>query len=249
MNNEARMTNDDNLKPQTSSLDAVPVIPACSIDRFDRRAARSLLQHSASALAVTGAAVAICYVWVDRSVAFFIHRQQIDQVGWVKWLTLPPPTVQTWSPLVLAVLAVRAAWSPWNRAQKALFVACLSLIVADECRESLAHVFGRYWPNTWHDHNPSLIGTGAYGFAPFQSGNDVSSFPSGHAARIAGFLSVFWIAFPRGHVACLLLALPMLAALVGMNYHFVSDVIAGATLGAVVGSYATGLSGLKPSSE
>ena len=30
-------------------------------------------------------------------------------------------------------------------------------------------------------NGPSLIGTGTYGFHPFQRGDDVGSFPSGHA--------------------------------------------------------------------
>jgi len=38
--------------------------------------------------------------------------------------------------------------------------------------------------------------------------------------------------------------LPMLIALVAMNYHFVGDVIAGSTLGAIVGTFAVALSGL-----
>ncbi len=59
---------------------------------------------------------------------------------------------------------------------KGLPVACISLIVADDFRISLGDVFGRYWPETWTHDNPSLIGTGTYGFHPFQRGDDVGSF-------------------------------------------------------------------------
>jgi hypothetical protein len=34
------------------------------------------------------------------------------------------------------------------------------------------------------------------------------------------------------------MALPMLIALVAMNYHFVGDVIAGSTLGGIIGAWA-----------
>ena len=122
-----------------------------------------------------------------------------------------------------------------------LFLACVSLIVADQFRESLGDLCGRYWPETWHDNNPSLIGTGAYGFHPFEVGDDIGSFPSGHAARIAGFFSVFWLAMPRGRWLYAILAVPMLIALVAMNYHFVGDVIAGSVLGAIVGAWAARL--------
>ena len=134
------------------------------------------------------------------------------------------------------------------RWQKVLLVACLSLIVADDFRISLSDVFGRYWPETWTHDNPSLIGTGTYGFHPFQRGDDIGSFPSGHACRVLGFAAVWMIAMPRRRVvqiAVIVLCVPMLVSLVAMNYHFVSDVIAGSVLGALIATYAAHLAQLK----
>jgi membrane-associated phospholipid phosphatase len=129
--------------------------------------------------------------------------------------------------------------------QKVLLVAGLSLIVADDFRISLGDVFGRYWPETWTHDNPSLIGTGPYGFHPFQRGDDIGSFPSGHACRIFGFAGVWMIAIPESRVIAIVLAAPMFFSLVAMNYHFVSDVIAGSVLGALVAAYAAHFAGLK----
>jgi membrane-associated phospholipid phosphatase len=199
---------------------------------------RPLLIRSLVAIAACIVAVAVCYYYVDRPVAFFVHDHKIARFEEFRWLTEPPPLVQLWTPLVLVLLAVRRALGPWQRWQQTLFVACVSLIVADQCRESLGDLFGRYWPETWHHNNPSLIGTGAYGFHPFQVGDDNGSFPSGHAARILGFFTVFWLALPRGRWLYAILALPMLVALVAMNYHFVGDVIAGSVLGGIVGAWA-----------
>ncbi len=42
-----------------------------------------------------------------------------------------------------------------------LALACVSMILADQFRESLSYVFGRYWPETWIDNNPSFIQDGA----------------------------------------------------------------------------------------
>ena len=150
--------------------------------------------------------------------------------------------VQSWSPLVLVLLCIRRVVGPWRRWQHVLFVACVGLIVADQFRESLGDLCGRYWPETWHHNNPSLIGTGAYGFHPFEVGDDTGSFPSGHAARILAFFTVFWLAMPRGHWLYAILAAPMCIALVAMNYHFVGDVIAGSVIGGIVGAWATRLS-------
>ncbi|MCI0333171.1 MAG: phosphatase PAP2 family protein [Planctomycetes bacterium] len=201
-----------------------------------------LFRHSFAALGACVFAVVICYYFIDRPVAFFVHNHKIAKIEGFRWLTEPPPMVQGWSPLVLALLAIRRAWGPWRRWQYALFIACVSLIIADQFRESLGDICGRYWPETWHNNNPSLIGTGAYGFHPFEVGDDTGSFPSGHAARILGFFSVLWLAMPRGRWLYAIVALPMLIALVAMNYHFVSDVIAGSVLGAIIGAWSITLS-------
>jgi membrane-associated phospholipid phosphatase len=205
---------------------------------------RTLLLRTLIATACCIAAVVICYFWVDRPVAFFVYHHHINKIQVFRWLTYPPPEVQNWSALVLGILMVRRAWGPFLRWQKALFVACLSLIVADDFRISLGDVFGRYWPETWTHDNLSLIGTGTYGFHPFQRGDDVGSFPSGHAARILGFATVWTIAMPSTRVVVTVLCAPMLVSLVAMDYHFVSDVIAGSVLGGIVATYAAHLARL-----
>ncbi len=126
---------------------------------------RRLLFCTLVAIAACLAAVLVCYLWIDRPVAFFVYRHHINSIKIFRWLTYLPPEVQNWSPLMLTVLMVRRAWGPFARWQKVLLVACLSLIMADEFRMSLGDVFGRYWPETWSHDNPSLIGTGTY--APF----------------------------------------------------------------------------------
>ena len=208
---------------------------------------RTLLLRTSITAAFCIAAVLICYFWIDRSVAFFVYRHHINTIQIFRWLTYPPPEVQNWSALILTILVIRRAWGSLLRWQKALFVACVSLIVADDFRISLGDVFGRYWPDTWTHDNPSLIGTGTYGFHPFQRGDDVGSFPSGHAARILAFATVWIIAMPRSRavqVVVIVLSVPMLVSLVAMNYHFVSDVIAGSVLGGIVATYAAHLARL-----
>ena len=209
---------------------------------------RRLLVRTLIAIAVCTAAVLACYFWIDRSVAFFVYRHHINTIRVFRWLTYPPPEVQNWSALVLAILMVRRAWGPFLHWQKVLLVACLSLIIADDFRISLGDVCGRYWPETWTHDNPSLIGTGTYGFHPFQRGDDIGSFPSGHACRILGFATVWLIAMPNNRtiqVVVILLCAPMLLSLVAMNYHFVSDVIAGSVLGGIVATYAAYLGRLE----
>src|SRR5881392_3564821 len=184
-----------------------------------------LLCRTLIAVGLCIAAVLMCYFWVDRPVAFFVYHHRINTFQVSHWLTYPPPELQTWSPLMLTLLMLRRACGPLARWQKVLLVACLSLIAADEFRTSLGDVCGRYWPETWSNNNPSLIGNDRYGFHPFQRGDDIGSFPSGHAARILGFAIVWLIAMPRSRAIGSVLCAAMLVSLVAMNYHFVGDVI------------------------
>jgi len=209
---------------------------------------RRLLRCTLVTIALCCAAILICYFWIDRPVAFFVYRHHINTIQVFRWLTYPPPEVQNWSALALTILVVRRAWGPFLRWQKVLLVACLSLIVADDFRISLGDVFGRYWPETWTHDNPSLIGTGTYGFHPFQRGDDIGSFPSGHACRILAFAAVWVIGMPHSRtvqVLAIILCVPMLVSLVLMNYHFVGDVIAGSVLGGLVATYAVHLARLQ----
>ena len=211
---------------------------------------RRLLSRTLIIVTLCIAAVLMCYFWIDRPVAFFVYRHHINTIQVFRWLTYPPLEVQNWSALILTVLVIRRAWGPFLYWQKVLLVACLSLIVADDFRISLGDVFGRYWPETWTHDNPSLIGTGTYGFHPFQRGDDIGSFPSGHACRILGFAVVWMIAMPRSRtvqIVAIVLCAPMLVSLVAMNYHFVSDVIAGSVLGGLVATYAAHLARLERS--
>jgi membrane-associated phospholipid phosphatase len=110
-----------------------------------------------------------------------------------------------------------------------------TLAVAVEVKEQLKYAFGRTWPETWVRNNPSFIKDGVYGFFPFSGGPAYSSFPSGHTTAIAAVISVLWICYPRYRVLYALCVLAVGVGLVGANFHFLSDVIAGGFLGVTTG--------------
>jgi membrane-associated phospholipid phosphatase len=198
---------------------------------------KRLLRRSLVALLLCAALVALGYYFVDRPFAFYVYRRGFAELAVLKWLTYPPPLLQAWAPAVLAALMVRRAWGPFSRSERVLLAACVAIILADQLRQTLAYVFGRYWPDTWIHDNPSLIQGGAYGFHPFHSGSAFDSFPSGHMTRTLALAAVVWIAWPRWRWVCVLASGAEAVALVGMNYHFVSDVIAGGFVGSIVGAY------------
>jgi membrane-associated phospholipid phosphatase len=205
---------------------------------------RLLLGRSLGALCVCAVLVALCYFFVDRPFAWFVHEHRTKVDYALIWLTEVPPLVQAWAVAVLAAVMVRRAWGPLGRGPTMLLAGCVALILADQFRESLSYVFGRYWPDTWINNNPSYITDGAYGFHPFHGGTAYGSFPSGHMARTTAFAAAAWIAYPGWRWACAAVTLAEAAGLLGMNYHFVGDVVAGGFLGALVGVFTAKACGL-----
>jgi hypothetical protein len=200
----------------------------------EERRFRRLLARTSVALIVGAVLVLLCYLFLDRPVAYFVHSHRTADEPVLKWLTYPPPVLQSWAPAALVALAVRRAWGPLRRCERTLLAAGVGMILADQFRESLSFVFGRYWPDTWVNNNPSLIHDGAYGFHPFHGGAAYGSFPSG----------------PRWWWTGTAVVLATAVGLVGMNYHFVGDVVAGAFVGGIVGAYtATGCGLGKAASE
>jgi membrane-associated phospholipid phosphatase len=199
---------------------------------------KALLKRSAIATLCCAVLVAVCYFFVDRQVAFWVHSQDFSRSRVLWWLQAPPPLFQDWAPAVLVLLFVRRAWGPFRRWELALLAACLSLLVAAQFKDSLKYCFGRYWPETWTNDNPSLLGDGEYGFHPFHDGGAFGSFPSGHMTRTLAMVAVVWVAYPRLRWACIVASTAVAIGLLGLNYHFVGDVVGGSFVGGIVGVYA-----------
>jgi membrane-associated phospholipid phosphatase len=209
---------------------------------------KGLLVRSALALAACVIVVTVCYFFVDRPVAFFVHDHDLRRYTWLKWLTYAAVAFEPLAPCFLVLAVVRRAWGPLTRAETALMAAGLSFMITLAFKDDLKVAFGRYWPDTWINHNPSLLGDGGYGFHPFAElephtpGEPThegwyGSFPSGHTARICSIASVLWVAYRRWRAVAVLLVAAVVVGLVGMNYHFVGDIVAGGTLGWLVGVY------------
>ena len=87
-------------------------------------------------------------------------------------------------------------------------LASTSVIVAETIKGGLKYIFGRLWPDTWVQNNPSFIHDGAYGFNFFHGGPGYASFPSGHTTVTCALISVLWILYPywRPFYAAIILA-------------------------------------------
>ena len=111
----------------------------------------------------------------------------------------------------------------------------ISIFVTAVLKNQFKFVFGRTWPETWTNNNPSLIRDGVHNFNPFHGGSGFESFPSGHMAAMCVTATILWLCYPRFKVAYALCTAVVAIGLIGANYHFLSDIIAGGFLGASVG--------------
>jgi membrane-associated phospholipid phosphatase len=187
-------------------------------------------------------AVVFCVAVVDRPMALLAHA---DLAGHRRLFDAMTHVVDPIPPLAACGLAVAGfaallGWRP-GAAARTLIACCVATLIAIVLKDELKFAFGRLWPETWVEANPSLIGDGAYGFFPFHGGRGWSSFPSGHTTLVTAPVAVLWARLPRWRP---ILALPVVVAVAGLfgaDYHFVGDMVAGLYLGAACGAGALAL--------
>lgn len=189
-----------------------------------------------TAFVVTVIAIAGCYEWLDRPIALAMHRAVVSHdYGWWTLLTRIPNPLIPLAAIVFIVLAVKLLRRRTLEGMQAvIFVAAVATIVTEVCKEQFKFLFGRAWPESWARTNPSFIRDGIYGFHPFHGGG-YNAFPSGHTAAACAVLAVLWVNYPKAWPLWLAGGLSVAGGLVVLNYHFLSDVIAGAFLGASIG--------------
>jgi membrane-associated phospholipid phosphatase len=194
-----------------------------------------------SGLFATAVMVLISYQWFDRPIALFMHRPgQRSPDGWWKMLThIPNPLI----PVAIAAFVMLGLRALMTRSlpgyQAAAFLCSTSVIVTEVLKERLKFMFGRSWPESWMGNNPSFIRDGLYEFRFMQGGGAFNAFPSGHMATSCAVLAVLWLWYPRFRPLYLIAGLGVGAGLVGANFHFLGDVIAGAFVGGSIGWLAT----------
>lgn len=173
-----------------------------------------------------------CINHLDIAVAEFVRRYLYASKGW-RHLTLSIPDA-----LFIVVACVTAAsysgfrYRATHYGIDARAVMCKTLAVIAPVsyvvKSFLKYVFGRINTREWL-HAPQ-----EYGFHWFSGAAYHSGFPSGHMLVVTALVAAVWRFQPRYRPACLGLLLILALAMIATNYHFVSDVIAGAYAGLVI---------------
>jgi membrane-associated phospholipid phosphatase len=200
------------------------------------------LRRFAVAFALTVTAVTVTYVWIDRPVAYFAHTQLAPYRPLFHQMQRIPEVFAAAAVLVFALAGVFALTGRRiTRPLAVLLLSGVSLAAGAVIKDQLKFVFGRTWPETWINNNPSLIRDGVSGFNFFHGGAGYAAFPSGHMTATCAVMAVLWFAYPRFRPIYVLVIAIVAIGLMGANYHFVSDMIAGGFIGWSVGWLATRL--------
>lgn len=193
-------------------------------------------------LAITIVGVIASYLWLDQPIAFFVHRNVTDKTMFI-WLQLLPIAFLLLSLLVLAWCGLWALMDrPFSRVQSIGFACSLSFIATNFINNQLKYAFGRTWPDTWINNNPSLIQNGVFGFHPFHDGPGFASFPSGHVAAVCAVITVLWWSYTSWRPIYLACVAAVAIGLVGANYHFLSDILSAIFVGVSAGYITTKIS-------
>jgi membrane-associated phospholipid phosphatase len=179
--------------------------------------------------------VGLSMLFLDRAISSWshAHTRDIREFVWLTWIVEPVPYLAAGGLIGAAVAAV-AGWRPGPKGRLWLTI-CLATLVALVLKEQLKHIVGRTWPETWVNNNPSWIAQGIFTFQPLHGGQGWASFPSGHTTLTAAPMSVLWLAFPRLRWLWASPVLLVAIGLLGADFHWLSDIIAGGFLGAACG--------------
>ena len=207
-------------------------------------------------MALLLAATIAAYFFADRPLCEFIYNHAVPQhlMDFLKkMLSLPffvsehsliqrsnllsqlldwPPLMSGLSPFLLLLGVLLKP----GKAKDLLIFMGISILLTFVLKNDLKWIFSRNWPVTWTNNNLSWISNHAYGFhwfsgKIFQGDDTTGSFPSGHTAIAFATLLPIGLLHRRLLPFCILLASLEGLAMILCDYHFLSDVLAGALVG------------------
>lgn len=202
-------------------------------------------------MAVCAVLVALSVMFIDRPLATWIHANLGDArfawftatydghplaIGPFSLMASPAQALGPAAVFMMAILAVAAAIGRRPRMRGRVILALnVSVFAAKEIIAFAKYVFGKTWPESWLGNNPSWIRDGIYGFFPFHGGSGWGSFPSGHTTVITAPAAILWVVWPALRPLWAAIVAIEIIGLIGANYHYFSDIIAGLYFGTGVG--------------
>lgn len=190
-------------------------------------------------------ATVISITSLDRPIADFAHHHQLRS-SLFESMTWGADIMQGYAILLITSSFFRRWRSQLHPIRTTLII---TLIFAWITRLTTKYLFGRTWPATWTDNNPSWIKDGIEGFFPLSGSEVYASFPSGHALVTFALAAVFWRYFPKFRWIWRICGISVVIGMLGQYYHFLGDLLAGAVLGCACGQLSMALIALYQSKK
>ncbi len=174
---------------------------------------------------------AFSYFYLDADIARFVQRQ-LHRSALLERVTAGIPDLLLHMVLAITVLCWTGYFLFRRRGMSQrlthLLRSCGTVVpLAFLAKVVLQYVFGRPDPHVWLlYHLPPR-------FHWFRANAGYGCFPSGHMTVFTALMTTLLHYYPRYRRVIMALLLLLALALIVTNYHFLSDVIAGAVLGVV----------------
>jgi membrane-associated phospholipid phosphatase len=176
--------------------------------------------------------IVLAYFFCDRQIVWFLVLHHSHNWIFLKWMA---------NDIVIAIhiciilyyfyVLSRLISTKLTMFERKLLWVCNTAVVSIFIKDNLKCFFSRYWPATFINNNPSLIQNNMYGFNWCKGSELYASFPSGHATFIVAVCASLDYFFPRYRFLYIVLVAVVILGQLGMYYHYLSDLIAGAFLG------------------
>lgn len=165
----------------------------------------------------------VCYLFLDQPVARWADTlnptanhfwEIITRFGLTEWYVVPGAIL-----LICYKLITKNPILAWPSALIVCGIAGSGLLA-----NLLKWIFGRYRP-------PMLLEENLFGFSFFKTGYMVHSFPSGHSTTAGALIVLACVLMPKGSWLWIVMGLLIATSRVFICVHYLSDVIAGLTVG------------------
>lgn len=201
----------------------------------------SLHQQTLITLLTSAVIIFFCYLYIDKPTAIWTYSHHPAPRWLLNVFNHFPEVILILSLAYYPVYLLSNYFAFKQGDMRKLLVIANSVIITEIVKSIAKMFFGRYWPLDWlPEHNPALIPTNEYGFHFFHTAAAFHAFPSGHAAVTATAMTAISLLYQKLIPLCVTVTLLVCVSLVLLDYHFVGDVIGGATLGIIIARYAHG---------
>ncbi len=172
------------------------------------------------------------YFVLDARISIFFYHLAVSYVVLRKYESHIPDLL--FPAVIVTTVLCWTVWYMWlakgikNVHTRFLQLCGVSVPLAYTAKTVLQYAFGRADPRLWLAHRQRV------GLHWLPGGAGFPRFPSGHRAGFMAAAAELWLRYPRFRAVYASCAVLLGSALVATNYHFVSDVVAGAYLGVLV---------------